>query len=319
LAAFVRPTDPSVDVILREASRKLAAAGRDEAMDGYRKGTKARAWEIAEAIWAALASHSIAYVLPPKSFERTGQMVRGPSDVLTRKVGTCLDLTLLYASCLEQAGLNPVVALTDGHAFAGIWLVDEDFSGLVVDDSQMLRKRVQLEEMIVVETTLLTGARPGRFKQAVEAANKLIAEDAVSPFELAIDVRRARSAKIRPLDLTNSADPAIRSAIDTATVAQEVGEVPHFEEDLGKRQEPAIEKTIDRLESWKRNLLNLSLRNRLLLSLPIAPCLKTSFLAAIVSSCLAKAQCSMATTGATRPCSLALKATTRVTISSSMR
>lgn len=49
LAAFVRPTDPSIDVILREASNKLASAGRDEALDGYRKGTKARAWEIAEA------------------------------------------------------------------------------------------------------------------------------------------------------------------------------------------------------------------------------------------------------------------------------
>ena len=34
LAAFVRPTDPSIDVILREASDKLAAAGRVEAMDG---------------------------------------------------------------------------------------------------------------------------------------------------------------------------------------------------------------------------------------------------------------------------------------------
>lgn len=65
LAAFVRPTDPSVDVILREASGKLAAAGRSDAMDGYRKGTKARTWEIADAIWAALVSHAIAYVLPP--------------------------------------------------------------------------------------------------------------------------------------------------------------------------------------------------------------------------------------------------------------
>src|SRR5258707_3235537 len=64
LAAFVRPTDPSIDVILREASDKLATSGRDDAMDGYRKGTKARAWEIADAIWAALVSHSIAYVLP---------------------------------------------------------------------------------------------------------------------------------------------------------------------------------------------------------------------------------------------------------------
>src|ERR1700722_11147626 len=263
LAAFVRPTDPSVDVILREASDKLTAAGRDEAMDGYRKGTKARAWEIADAIWAALLSHSIAYVLPPKSFERSGQMVRGPSDILSRKVGTCLDLTLLYASCLEQAGLNPVLALTEGHSFVGIWLVDEDFSSLVVDDPQMLRKRVQLEEMVVVETTLLTGSHPARFKQAVEAARKLIAEDAASPFEIAIDVRRARSAKIRPLDLSGSTDPAIRP-VTSVVNAQEVGEVPQFEEELDKRREPTPEKNLDRLEKWKRSLLDLSLKNRLL-------------------------------------------------------
>jgi hypothetical protein len=76
LAAFVRPIDPSIDVILREASSKLATAGRDDAMDGYRKKTKARAWEIADAVWAALVSHSIAYVLPPKSFERSGPTTR---------------------------------------------------------------------------------------------------------------------------------------------------------------------------------------------------------------------------------------------------
>ena len=73
LAAFVRPNDPSVDVILREAADKLAKAGRNAGLDGYAKGKKARAWEIAEAIWAALVGHGIAYVLPPKSFERHGQ------------------------------------------------------------------------------------------------------------------------------------------------------------------------------------------------------------------------------------------------------
>ena len=154
LAAFVRPNDPSVDVILREAADKLAKAGRDPALDGYAKGKKARAWEIAEAIWAALVGHGIAYVLPPKSFERHGQPVRGPSEILERQVGTCLDLALLYASCLEQAGLNPLVVLTEGHAFAGLWLKDEEFSAPVIDDAQMLRKRVQLEEMLLVEVIL---------------------------------------------------------------------------------------------------------------------------------------------------------------------
>lgn len=263
LASFVRPSDPSVDVILREASGKLAAAGRHDSMDGYRTRTKARAWEIADAIWAAIVSHSIAYVLPPKSFERVGQQIRGPGDILSRQVGTCLDLTLLYASCIEQAGLNPVLVLTEGHSFAGVWLVEEDFSGVVIDDPQVLRKRVQLEELVLIETTLLTGANPARFKQAFEAAKLLIAEEAASDFELAIDVRRARSAKIRPLDLGGSADPAIKPR-DTAQVAQEVGEVPQFEEELDKRREPTSDKPLDRLEVWKRNLLDLSLKNRLL-------------------------------------------------------
>ena len=40
----------------------------------------------------------------------------------------------------------------------------------MVDDPQMLRKRVQLEEMVVVETTLMTRSHPARFSQAVEAA-----------------------------------------------------------------------------------------------------------------------------------------------------
>ena len=60
LAAFVRPTDPSIDVILREAADKLSRADRNPAIDGYKAGKKARAWEIAEAIWAALVGHSIA-------------------------------------------------------------------------------------------------------------------------------------------------------------------------------------------------------------------------------------------------------------------
>lgn len=262
LAAFIRPTDPAIDVILREAADKLAQAGKDSAIDGYAKGKKARAWEIAGAIWAAIVGHSIAYVLPPKSFEREGQQVRGPSDILSRKVGTCLDLSLLYASCLEQAGLNSLVVLTEGHAFCGVWLIEEDFSTPVVDDSQMLRKRVQLEEMILVETTLLTGAHPARFAQAVEQGAKQIAEEAESVLEVAVDVRRSRRAKIKPLDLTGG-EAAKLEPKTTDVSAQEIDEPPKFDEEM-VRHEPAQEKILDRLESWKRSLLDLTMRNRLL-------------------------------------------------------
>jgi hypothetical protein len=190
----VRPNDPAVDVILRETATRLESAGRDAAIDGYRLGLKTRSWEIAEAIWAALASHGIKYIVPPASFERSGQKVRSPGDVLDRKLATCLDLTLLYAACLEQAGLNPVVVLTEGHAFLGLWLKDETFSSPIVDDLQVLRKRRDLEDAIFIEPTTLTQSPPARFGTAVRRGSALVEEAAEAALEIAIDIRRAGPA-----------------------------------------------------------------------------------------------------------------------------
>ena len=262
LAAFVRPTDASIDVILREAADKLSRAARNPAIDGYRSGKKARAWEIAEAVWVALVGHSIAYVLPPRSFERQGQMVRAPADILTRQVGTCLDLALLYAACLEQAGLNPIIVLVEGHALAGFSSIDEDFSTPVVDDAQALRKRVQLQEMVLVETTMLTGDHPARLRQAADAAAKYIAEGAQRPLEFAIDLHRARKEQIRPLDLLGSTGTPIEPKA-RAAVPQELDAAPVFEEEH-QAQVPKEERVFTRFESWKNSLLDLSLRNRLL-------------------------------------------------------
>ena len=53
--------------------------------------------------------------------------------------------------CAEQAGLNPLLVLTTGHAFVGLWLKDQDFSSTIVEDVQVLRKRRSLDEMVFVE------------------------------------------------------------------------------------------------------------------------------------------------------------------------
>ncbi|WP_424362955.1 DUF3320 domain-containing protein [Methylocystis parvus] len=262
LAAFVRPTDPSVDVILRDAAEKLKKSGKETAFDGYRSGKKGRAWEMADAIWAAMVGYAITYVYPPASFEKLGQLIRGPSEILDRKVGTCLDLALTYASCLEQAGLHPVLVLTEGHALVGVWLTDTDFSTVVVDDPQMLRKRIQLDELILVESTYLTGNPPGRFKQAIAQGHTLVAEGLDGKFEIAIDVNRARLHQIRPLDLGGNARPV--QSPDVAEGADfGLEATPIFEEDITPPP-PAATGTQDRLEVWKARLLDLSLKNRLL-------------------------------------------------------
>lgn len=262
VAAFVRPNDRSIDVILRNAAEKLRQAGRDASLDGYRSRKKLRAWEVAEAIWAALCDERIVYALPPQSFEQNGQKVRWPTAVVESKIGTCLDLALLFAACLEQAGLNPLVGFSEGHAFVGLWLIDEDFALGVVDEPQTLRKRIRLEELVLIETTLLTNQPPARFRAAVEKAETYVDENAERRFELVVDLRRARRRQIKPLALGTeiwapsigvSAAPGIAATLEAPrTFADE--EVVTEESD----------ETLDRLERWKRKLLDLSLRNRLL-------------------------------------------------------
>ena len=109
---------------------------------------------------------------------------------------------------------------------------------------------------------MLTGDHPARFKQATEAASRHIAEDAPKPFEFALDVRRARKALIRPLDL-GSPDSLPFGPKTKASDPHELDETPPFEEELPARPE-IEEREQGRLESWKNSLLDLSLRNRLL-------------------------------------------------------
>ena len=263
LAAFVRPNDPAVDLLIRDAATALASAGKATAIDGYKSKLKVRAYEIAEAIWIALARRNITYVLPPASFERSGQKVRSPSDVMDRRVATCLDLSLLYAACAEQAGLNPLLVLVAGHAFVGLWLKDEDFSAAVVDDVQILRKRRSLDDIVFIETTVLTAQPPARFAAAVQSGGEHLVEGAKARFELAIDIKRARARQIRPLDLGGSASARVDTQPVSPTLQLDFDEPPALAEEI-LIAEPLEGEATDRLEIWKRRLLDLTLRNKLL-------------------------------------------------------
>ncbi len=259
IASFVRPNDPAVDAIWRRAAAKLERVGRSNAMDGYAEGRKSRVWEVAEAIWAALSDEAIVYALPPASFETDGQKVRSPSAILERKVGTCLDLTLLLAACYEQAGLNPIVVLTKGHALVGLWLINQEFAQAVVDEPQALRKRRDLEDLILVETTLLTQRQ--RFASAVELGRVQVDEDAPKSFEAAVDIKRARMRRITPLSLADGAPTPPKVDVQSST-EMELGSAPVFVDEIKVDEDNTH--ALTRVEKWKRKLLDLSLRNKLL-------------------------------------------------------
>jgi len=259
LPAFSMPNDPAVDRILKGAADVLRRAGKSAAIDGYESKSRTRTWELVSAVWSSIAGLGISYALPPASFEESGQKIRTPGAILEGRVATCLDTALLFASALEQARLNPLLVLTKGHAFVGVWLQPQEFSHLVVDEAVVVRKRVELMQLVVFETTLITHSPVPAFSVAVEQGKRQLLDE---NFVMAVDIRRARMQRIRPLALSvTSLSDNLEGAANQASDALEAApNLPAFDVEI----EPTQSGAVDKITLWQRKLLDLTTRNRLL-------------------------------------------------------
>ena len=76
-------------------------------MNGYQSKSRDAVWKQVSSIYSTIAAENLQYVEPPASFGTDGQKIRTPDRIVQARVATCLDLAMLFASCLEQAGLRP--------------------------------------------------------------------------------------------------------------------------------------------------------------------------------------------------------------------
>ncbi|MCF8880137.1 DUF3320 domain-containing protein [Hyphobacterium sp. SN044] len=263
LAAFVAPNDPAIEAVIKGASDVLSRAGKNPAIDGYQSRKRTRVYEIASAIWSAVAAKQLTYCEPPASFERQGQKVRTPSHVWDSGLATCLDTTVLFAAALEQAGLNALIAFTEGHALCGVFLQPQTLLAVTSDEAADLRRRMDLDELVLFETTLVTGAPPARFKQAIDAGKRRVAEAVEDEFVYALDIKRARAQQITPLaSLAAATNASASDPVEISVGLDTAPDLPVF--DLGVDDAPPPDTPQTRLEQWKRSLLDLTKRNRLL-------------------------------------------------------
>lgn len=262
LAAFVTPNTVYCDSLLKKTSNLLSKGGHESKLDGYQSNTRERPYMVCAALWSVISGEGISYCVPPASFAKSGQKIRLGSDISQSLLATCLDTALLFAGCLEQAGLNSVIALTKGHAMAGAWLVDENFPLVTNDDPLDLRNRIALKDLVLFETTLATSDQPIQFAQAVREADRKISEQFEDEFVYVIDLKQARSRKIFPIDFGGDGGTAQAEG----TIKQEVTlPPPPVLPPVDQQEKAAEELTPDgRVDQWRRKLLDLSKRNKLL-------------------------------------------------------
>ena len=263
LGAFVMPNHPVVASLLLLASKYLEQWTGDPSLAGYQFDDANRVKHMAAAAYAAIQQKNITYAEPPASFEEFGQRIRLADALLDQHLGTCMDMTLLYVACLEAMGLNPVMVMMNGHIFAGVWLIEESFADMIMDDPSQLEKRMSkgIHEIIVVECTAMCAGKTRSFDEAVALAARHVSDYAA--FAFVIDVKRARSMGIRPL-------PVRMRTADGFTVSHEdrqENEITNAPKDIGDMFDlpDVVEKEkVTKLRQWERKLLDLSLRNMLI-------------------------------------------------------
>ena len=258
LAAFVTPNDPSLAPLKIATAKYLEKFTGSSSLDDYQTNDPNRIRKMVAAVYEALREQGIVYITPPPHFEEVGQRVRMTDAVLAHKQGTCLDLSLTFASCLEAIGLNPLLILIQGHMFIGCWLDNRTYPQIYCDDVSFLSKSIAdgISEMVVVEATQITQQSVG-FEDAVKAAERHIQLEP-ERFEMAVDITRCRQYNIRPLP-KDAGELQANEGLSLDHATDKFQEVHRYDdlEQVGDRQ-------LTRLQIWERKLLDFSLRNNLL-------------------------------------------------------
>ncbi len=275
LASFVQPNHPAIRPILDSAVEKLSEGSGRGALSGYQQPAYVDA--MVQAIYSSIQDRKIAYSDPPASWSGgPGQKIRTAQEILEEGVGTCLDTTMLFASCLEQAGLAPIVFLIPGHAFVGYWSGEfvARYEGEVPRMATILpidarANEIDLGLIRLVETTALT--KESSFAEAeVEAKLRLESEHAYGEnryWSVGIDIVSCRRSD-RPIHPLPARFVKENGEVEVVEYRPAVVDMDMLRERFAKRDAIAantvslsVPPTVRR---WLDSLLDLSLRNPLI-------------------------------------------------------
>ncbi len=222
LACLVFPTSEAIEWLVGHALDcfRLFTNNPDDTFDGYpENGDTKRVELMLKAIYTALLFNlGITYRFEKEyDVAAVAQSLRFPDEVRRKNWGTCIDLALFMAACLENIGLHPMVILSKRsdekvHAFVGCWkdgslLAAQAPPRSVIADFDTLRQ--YHEHLFWLEPVSFTkrGSRdPKTFEHCLHDGNERYNEIITKGWELwhAVDIAAARENGISPLPLSPS-------------------------------------------------------------------------------------------------------------------
>lgn len=225
LPAYMTPNHPDIIGLLQQAARWMQKEGMNPSLEGY-QGDAKRVEEMTMGVYNAIKEAGIIYSNPPASFFGP-QRVRLGETVMQQKFATCMDITVLFASCLESFGLHPVLITAPSHIFAGVWLTSKGrCSEPVISDTAQLRKLIKEGKLVALECTDMTLGKNLSYKEAKKEAEEILKalDENKIPDNDCIDVQLVRNIGIRPIPMRRNPAGVIAEPSVEVPAAPEIAE-----------------------------------------------------------------------------------------------
>jgi hypothetical protein len=137
IASWVTPHDSRVEKMLSEAKelmpgRRLPGYEEWKDAEGQERETRLQA----HAIYTVLQQEKLSYVKSSLTFgadTSVSERIRTPRESISASSANCIDAAVLFASTFENLGMDPVIVLVPGHAYAGVKVAENSDKFLYID------------------------------------------------------------------------------------------------------------------------------------------------------------------------------------------
>lgn len=251
LAAFVRKSS-ALKPVGAMIEKKLTSWKQKYTGGFYGESSKNDVRFYFAAVYAVLCEASFVRA------EQTGDdlIVADAQELIKNKTASSCELALLFASLLENAGINCVFGRSGGAWYVGAFLSDECFGDTVIDDSSLIENKIErgVNEISMVSVSgIFEGLNfESNEKRTVSAIKK-------QGIEFFVDLKYARMMNVLPLPerVKTAGGYDLKTAADYSDTA-----LPRkIEEIKGNLSGGTL---VTREKQWERRLLDLDMRNPLL-------------------------------------------------------
>lgn len=212
LATFVMPQGRAVREIVSRAKHNLRRLmGTESFADALESGDSECVEKVMQAVYDCLhENYAIAYEFEPRTYDEEWQMLRFHHEVLNELKGTCIDLAILLAACLEHVHLDPLIIIVRTaplvqHALVACYRRTSSAKYVITRPGRRVLKWLQTGEVILLDS--IGYARGRNADQSIEECRlkgeeyfeKACFQQGNFRYEYAIDITAARRRGLMPM------------------------------------------------------------------------------------------------------------------------